>query len=432
MIRLEYLRFAVANLTKMKLRTSLTVGGVTVAVGAFACLLGFGSGLQKNINDSFRRMDVLNTVTVLPVGSIRDFAHAQRGRPAASPIPLDDRAIEALACLPGVVSAFPEIRLPAQVSLGGPQHLRFVQALPASMVKKETFFITMGRTLGSNEAAEVVISRPMTKTLGLEDPRAALGKTLEVFTMSLGLGASGPGFERHRYPLTIVGIMDPPGFGSPMAADIILAAGFAATMKKLPVSNLWDAFAVAGDAKAYGAAQLRVSSPAALARVKEAVRKAGFQPVSLDDQLKEMRTAFLILDMVLVAIGLVALLIATLGIVNTLVMSVLERTAEIGLFKAVGADDGDIRTVFLVEAALIGLAGGLAGLALGWGTSAVINRIVNVFLARQGVPFVDYFHFAWWLVLSAPLFAVVVSVLAGLFPAARAARIDPVRALRHE
>jgi len=129
---------------------------------------------------------------------------------------------------------------------------------------------------------------------------------------------------------------------------------------------------------------------------------------------------------------MIAIFVAALGIINTMIMSILERTREIGIMKAVGAGDGDVRAVFVVEASVIGFLGGLFGYGLGWAVSRLINRIVNYFLARQGVPAIDYFAFPWWLFLGALAFAVAVSLAAGLYPARRAARVDPVMALRHD
>jgi putative ABC transport system permease protein len=115
-----------------------------------------------------------------------------------------------------------------------------------------------------------------------------------------------------------------------------------------------------------------------------------------------------------------------------MVMSILERYSEIGIMKAVGASDRDIRRIFFFESSGIGLLGGVFGFVLGWVVSGIINRVVNYFLARQGVPFIDYFTFPWWLAAGAILFSVVVSLAAGIYPAMRAARVDPVRALRHD
>jgi putative ABC transport system permease protein len=136
--------------------------------------------------------------------------------------------------------------------------------------------------------------------------------------------------------------------------------------------------------------------------------------------------------MVLAAVGMIAIFVAGLGIINTMVMSILERYAEIGVMKAVGARDGDIKKIFFFESSSIGFLGGIGGLALGWAVSRIINQVVNYFLARQGVPYIEFFNLTVWLCLAAVAFSLGVSLVAGIYPALRAARVDPVVALRHD
>jgi len=166
--------------------------------------------------------------------------------------------------------------------------------------------------------------------------------------------------------------------------------------------------------------------------VKEEIRDMGFQTFALMDQFEELKRGFLIMDAVLVVIGMIAIVVAALGIVNTMVMSILERYSEIGIMKAVGASDKDIKKIFFFETSMIGFLGGLFGLALGWIVSGLINQVVNAFLTGEGVPFIQFFSFPWWLCLGAILFAMLVSLVAGIYPAVRAARVDPVVALRHD
>ena len=111
---------------------------------------------------------------------------------------------------------------------------------------------------------------------------------------------------------------------------------------------------------------------------------------------------------------------------------ILERYKEIGIMKAVGASDGDVKKIFLFESGAIGFLGGLLGLTLGWLVSMLINQIVNYFLAKQGVPYMDYFSFRWWLTSGAIVFSILISLAAGIYPTMRAARVDPVVALRHD
>jgi ABC-type antimicrobial peptide transport system permease subunit len=125
--------------------------------------------------------------------------------------------------------------------------------------------------------------------------------------------------------------------------------------------------------------------------------------------------------------------VASLGIVNTLVMAVLERRREIGIMKALGASDGDVKRIFFVEAGCMGMFGGALGASLGWLIGRAINLGTNIYLET----WVDtkpqnFWYVPLWLALAAIGFSVVVSLSAGLYPASRAAKLDPVQALRHE
>jgi putative ABC transport system permease protein len=127
-----------------------------------------------------------------------------------------------------------------------------------------------------------------------------------------------------------------------------------------------------------------------------------------------------------------ALAVASLGIVNTLVMAILERRREIGIMKALGASDGDVKRIFFFEAATMGLLGGMLGAGLGWLIGHVINFGTNIWLQRQELRPENFWYVPWWLVALALGFSVLVSLFAGLYPASRAARLDPVQALRHD
>jgi ABC-type antimicrobial peptide transport system permease subunit len=183
----------------------------------------------------------------------------------------------------------------------------------------------------------------------------------------------------------------------------------------------------------YLSAVVRVADPVALTEVRKRLADLGFGSFSIVDQLDQIRTVFLIINSVLGLLGGISLLVASFGIANTMIMSILERTREIGIMKAIGAEDREIKLIFFFEAAVIGVLGGVIGSLAAWGIDGVANRLAYRFILRpQGASFVDFFHLPPWLWAGAILFALGVSILAALYPAARAARIDPVRALRHD
>src|SRR6185312_1076048 len=161
-------------------------------------------------------------------------------------------------------------------------------------------------------------------------------------------------------------------------------------------------------------------------RVEEAIKKQGFNTFSIMDASRGLQKAFTFLYMFLGIFGSLALVVASLGIVNTLVMAILKRRREIGIMKALGASDGDVKLLFFAEAGAMGLLGGAVGVALGWTIGRIINFGMNIYLKQQHFPPEQIWFVPWWLVLGSIAFALVVSLLSGLYPASRAAKLDPV------
>src|SRR5207244_10601638 len=187
--------------------------------------------------------------------------------------------------------------------------------------------------------------------------------------------------------------------------------------------------ALGGNGQHYTNLTVRVERPADVPAVEESVRTMGYAPFSLLDLTRNLRRLFAILDLLLGIFGSLALAVASLGIINTLVMAILERRREIGVLKALGAADRDVKELFFVEAGVMGFFGGMLGTLLGWLIGRSLTLGTNLYLHRQNLPGVDISSVPWWLVLFGIGFAVLVSLAAGLYPALRAARLDPVQAL---
>jgi putative ABC transport system permease protein len=164
--------------------------------------------------------------------------------------------------------------------------------------------------------------------------------------------------------------------------------------------------------------------------VQGAIEQMGVYTTSFREQFDRLETLFLVLDLALGVIGTIALLVAVLGIANTVMMNVRERTREIGIMMAVGGDARDLQRLFVVESAGLGALGGAAGLAGGGLLAIGLDWSVNLYLDSLGVPSVTVLHLSPWVALSIWIGAVLVSLLAGLVPARRAARIEPAEALR--
>ena len=132
-------------------------------------------------------------------------------------------------------------------------------------------------------------------------------------------------------------------------------------------------------------------------------------------------------------VGSIALLVATIGITNTMVMAIYERTHEIGILKAMGASSREIRQMFMLEAGFIGLMGGVVGLLLGWLLGLGLNQVIQIYLKYRELPVRGHFFVVTLpLAAGAIVFATFIGLVAGLLPAQRAAQLDPLEALRHE
>lgn len=166
--------------------------------------------------------------------------------------------------------------------------------------------------------------------------------------------------------------------------------------------------------------------------VLEQIQTMGYQAEANKEWLEEIEKEFMIIEAVLGGIGAVAMLVAAISIANTMTMSIYERTKEIGVMKVLGCGLGNIRSMFLTEAAFIGFIGGLVGLALSFLLSMLLNQFVAPLIMVDYGSDVDISAIPFWLVMAAILFATVVGMVAGFFPAQRATRLSPLAAIRNE
>jgi ABC-type antimicrobial peptide transport system permease subunit len=163
-----------------------------------------------------------------------------------------------------------------------------------------------------------------------------------------------------------------------------------------------------------------------------AIKKLGVGAADAEASINQQLTIFNVIGLVLGGIGGIAMAVAAIGVVNTMIMAILERTREIGVMRAVGAKRSTIRALFTFEASMLGFAGGVVGVAVGFGLTRIANIFVNKQLASQSVKVHNIIGLPLWLVLAVVGISTLIGMLAGLYPAARAAKLDPVEALRYE
>jgi putative ABC transport system permease protein len=167
-------------------------------------------------------------------------------------------------------------------------------------------------------------------------------------------------------------------------------------------------------------------------KISEQIQAMGFQTSSLNDMIEHYKKQSAQLQAIFGGIGAVSLLVAAIGITNTMIMSIYERTREIGVMKVIGAALSDVRRLFLFEAGLIGFLGGVLGLGFSYGVSFILNSSGMQFLGGMGFPGSKISIIPVWLTGSAMLFTTLVGLISGFYPAHRAMKLSPLEAIRTE
>jgi len=427
---------AVRNLREAIFRNTLTTLGVAVGVGSLVAMLSLGVGLQQLASSRLTKSGLFDTVFVSPKLNLRGGPPAAATQQPATRL-LDEDARLEISRLPNVIEVFPQIRFPTEVRFSDKPFPTVVAGMPLSSKLSGSFDGMKGEFFTSESADEAILQIEFAKELS-PDTAGLVGKTLAIRyaeRQQLGDGSGGFSIVPKEKQLRIIGVVETEpasGFGGYGNGRLLIPIGVAQSLRAAQINDLRDVVRGGASKPTYASLTVRAKSTANVDDIEAAVKKMGFGAFSLLDASKSLKIFFRVLDLLLGLFASLALAVATLGIVNTLVMAILERRREIGVLKALGAADSDVKRLFFVEAGVMGFIGGIAGVILGWLIGRGLTLATNIYLKRKDLPGVEISSVPWWLVLSAISFAVIVSLIAGLYPASRAAKLDPVQALRYE
>ena len=417
---------ATQNLGRRKVRTILTSIGVFVGILTVVTMVSLGVGIQQQVTDTIKQLG-LQTVFVTPRISGGqngapnvNVAGTGRIRPA---VPLNNEAVEKIAQVSGVISVEVMLSLPTPPGMtvtidGKTLPLLLADRSPqANLFEAPTTFVAGGALPGSADARGLVLSTRMLQGAGYAqaDVPSLLGKQATITV-------TAPRGEQQTFDTTVVGISE--GFNPAQLGNA----------DKLAIKEWWYNDPNILETDGYSAAIVHTDSLNSATNVSKTIQgDMGFDSATLQTFLDQVNRIFSILQVMLSSIGLLALFVASIGIVNTMIMAIYERTREIGILKALGSSNGEILRMFMIEAGLIGLLGGIVGVILGWGLGIVLNAVIRNYFKSQQVPIdAPFFVVTPELVIAALVFATLVGVAAGLYPSFRAARLNPLTALRHE
>lgn len=430
MSTLELLRLIRSNLLRMKFRVLMTSAGVFIGTAAVVLLLSLGAGLQQSVIDSFGNIGDLTTMTVNAPGN---FFGGVEG--VSNDVVLNDRKIAEFAELPSVVAATPLIQLQASAELKLNRLTAFSSISGIDTLQLRQFDFEMESGAANLSQWQVLVGANVASNFfNQQTGEQPSDLNLQGQTLLLQLTR----FDANNEPiqrtvrLRVVGVM----------AESSGERDFSIYM---PLRNVQDLNQWATgtrtnyDRDGYNQALIKVESPDAATAVSRTINQQGFFVFSFQDVLQSVNITFLIIQSVVGGIGGLALLVAAFGIANTMIMSIYERTREIGLMKAIGATNRDVMLIFLGEAGAIGMIGGIGGVIAGIVLGQVGNFIARQYLLAQiaqsggtSDSLSALVVIPVWLPIFAILFATLIGVLSGVYPALRAIRLDPIAALRYE
>ena len=461
---------AARNLREAVLRNSLTTLGIAVGVASLVAMLSLGVGLQELASTRLSRSGLFDAVFVTTQANMRAFGEPPRAsadRVSSQPArKLDEEARRQLAEIKNVVEVYPEVRFPTEVQFEGKPYMTTVAGIPASARGDGAFDEMKGAFFSGPEANEAILQIEFARDLSKQTDsligkdlvlryaekqalppddsasgqskanRSAANDSAISNTMISDVPAPG-GFSLvpRELPLRIIGVVETEpatGFGGFGRGRLLIPLQIAQNLRIAQPTDMREMLRGNTGKPTYETLTVRVSSPKAVQGVEDTIKGMGFGTFSILDATKNMMLFFTVFDSLLLIFGSLALTVASLGIVNTLVMAILERRREIGILKALGAADRDVRRLFFVEAGAMGLLGGVLGVAMGWLIGRALTIGTNAYLKRQELPAIDISSIHWWMVALAIGVSFFVSLAAGMYPASRAARLNPVEALRYE
>lgn len=385
-------------------RTLLTIFGMSVGIGAILFLVSFGYGLQKTLLERITTADSLLTLDVM---------EAKSGM-----VNLNGEMIEKIKKIPGTDEISPAFQVSAQGRIEDTSSDLLVKGVKPSFMRLGGIKVAQGEKLSDENKEGVLMALPSVEIFGIkkEEAGSIIGKEItfsflipKVENIEEGLQSNFEKVDSDK-KYKIIGIID----GE--EGVVYVNSDSLAELKIERFSQL----------------KVKCASQEVMGGIRDQILEQGLLVSSLSETVDQANKIFGIMQIILMLFGIIALVVSAIGMFNTMTIALLERTEEIGIMKSIGASDGAVSMMFIMEATIMGFLGGLGGVLLGFIGGQVFNRIINFIAARFGGETVNLFYSPLWFVATIVIFAAVVGFITGVIPARRASKIDPLDALRYK
>lgn len=388
---IDTIRLSVRNLIGRKLRSMLTILGISVGIGVVVYLVSLGFGLQQL---TLERLYSSSAITVVDVSA-----------PNSTILKINDESVQRFHNIAGVEKIATNSTLPAQIQFKGITSDIIVNGYSGDYIALSN----LSKINGENpKSGEMIISSKTREILG-ESIDSIVHKEI---TLKLYTSQSSSSGNISEKKFTISGVVkDESAIGWLNYSDID---------NLLPKSS------------EFSGAKIKVNTAENVESVKKQIEDLGFSAFSVIDLVNDIKKAFVIIQYILAGFGVVAVLVASIGMFNTMTIALLERTRDIGIMKAIGARNKDIIKLFMCEATILSTLGGIFGILLARLGSIITNGLVNILASQVGYGKLNIFHYSWEFILFIIVFSFVLGICTGIYPAIRASRLNPLSALRYE
>jgi len=384
------------------LRTWLTILGMGVGTGAVVVLVGLGFGLQKIILEQIVFGETLLSLGVSATGSQN--------------LKLDPETVETFKNFPEVQDASPLARFPALVTYKGLTGNVFIQGVEPPYLRYAGITTTFGEVFTDEDAGDtstIMLSPATLKLFGIDDEESFVGKKVSFRLLVPAEDGSG---DVNEVPIDKEYIV----------RGITKEQGVLNALMMLP--ELRSHVGI----EEYERIQVRVDTNENLPIVEAKLIEEGYRVTALSKTVEQASKIFQGIQAVLATFGGIALIVSAIGMFNTMTVTLLERTKEIGIMRTIGASPKDVKNLFISESIVVGFLGGITGILMGVMIGGTINLILNLVAGQFGGQSVSLFSFPLGFLAFIATFSAIVGYMTGVFPARRAATLNPLDAIRYE
>lgn len=440
----DLLRMSINNLRRRKLRTGLTVLGVVIGTASIVVMVSLGIGLKEITMEQYASYGSLTKIEVYT-------NYGWGGSDSDEDSFITDKTMDKFSAIPHVKAVSPCLSTYINMKQGVYESSTRLMGLSRAALEE----IEIGEGSLPDPKAntlELVVGNMVARDFYNSKTGKGFWETGEMpevdlynkpfFVIFQNWGSGNTVQKKYMFPVSGMVKDEKDEYGNSMYGEYSYGMYTDIDLLKAQLKRIYKKDPIPGQPTnkkgkpysyfVYDNAYVYVDDMDNVMEVQNAITDMGYQAYSSMQWLEQAQEQMDMIQAVLGGIGAVSLFVAAIGIANTMMMSIYERTKEIGVLKVLGCALGDIRSMFLMEAGFIGFLGGTAGLALSYGVSRLVNKFLGSGLMGMGGSGGDISRIPLWLSGAAVVFAIIIGMLAGLFPALRAMKLSPLAAIRNE